>query len=68
MIFLLDQGLPRSAVSHLAVLGITAQHVSERGLADAADDVILAEAKSLDAILVTLDADLSRTSCQLRCC
>jgi predicted nuclease of predicted toxin-antitoxin system len=57
MIFLLDQGLPRSTVSHLAALGVTAHHVGEKGMANATDQAILDEAQSTGAVVVTLDAD-----------
>lgn len=57
MKLLLDQGLPRSAVAELAVLGITAEHVGELGLAAATDEMILNEAVQRDAVVVTLDAD-----------
>jgi predicted nuclease of predicted toxin-antitoxin system len=56
MLFLLYQGLPRSAVTHLAKLG-SAQHVGDLGLSAASDELILEEAQKLSAIVVTLDAD-----------
>ena len=37
MKLLLDQGLPRSTVRHLAGMGIAAEHVGDLGLARAAD-------------------------------
>ena len=61
MKLLLDQGLPRSTVKHLAVAGIVAEHVGDLGLARVADDVILVEAKLRDAVVVTLDADFHQT-------
>jgi predicted nuclease of predicted toxin-antitoxin system len=60
MKFLLDQGLPRSTVQHLAAAGITAEHVGDLGLAKASDDVILEEGRKRDAVVVTLDADFHR--------
>ena len=57
MKLLLDQGLPRSAVHHLAALGIDAVHVGELGMAAATDAEIIAEAIQQQAIVVTLDAD-----------
>ncbi|HZZ26940.1 MAG TPA: DUF5615 family PIN-like protein [Pirellulales bacterium] len=57
MKLLLDQGLPRSTVKHLAVAGITAEHVSQIGMAAAADSAILDHASQDKAIVVTLDAD-----------
>lgn len=57
MKLLLDQGLPRSTVKHLAALGIAAEHVSDLGLAAASDETILEEARGRQAVVVTLDAD-----------
>ena len=37
MKLLLDQGLPRSTVRHLAAVGIAAEHVGDIGMAAAAD-------------------------------
>jgi predicted nuclease of predicted toxin-antitoxin system len=57
MRLLLDQGLPRSAVQHLAAAGIDAVHVAELGLSAAEDVDIVAEARRQQRIIVTLDAD-----------
>lgn len=57
MRFLLDQGLPRSAVRHLQSLGHEAEHVGDLGMATAKDEVILAEGETRGAIVVTLDSD-----------
>jgi len=57
MKLLVDQGLPRSTVKHLAAAGIVAEHVGDLGLAAAADTTILATALEQQAVLVTLDAD-----------
>jgi predicted nuclease of predicted toxin-antitoxin system len=57
MRFLLDQGLPRSAVAELAALGIQSEHVGNIGLAAATDDMILAEARLRGDVIVTMDAD-----------
>lgn len=57
MKLLLDQGLPRSTVKHLAALGIAAEHVGDLGMAAAADDKILEAARQRQAVAVTLDAD-----------
>ncbi|MCR9292147.1 MAG: DUF5615 family PIN-like protein [bacterium] len=57
MKFLLDQGLPRSTISHLQRLGHEAEHVGELGMATAKDEGILAEGASRGAIVVTLDSD-----------
>lgn len=57
MKLLLDQGLPRTTVKHLAASGIAAEHVGDLGMADARDDVILAVATERKAVVVTFDAD-----------
>jgi predicted nuclease of predicted toxin-antitoxin system len=57
MRLLLDQGLPRSTVQHLAAAGVSAEHVGDIGMAAAADDAILEVARQRRAIIVTLDAD-----------
>ena len=57
MKLLLDQGLPRSAVSHMRRSGIESVHVGDIGLSDASDEEILARAKEDGSIVVTLDAD-----------
>lgn len=60
MKLLLDQGLPRSTVSHLAAAGIVGDHVGDLGLADADDDVILDAARQRNSVVVTLDADFHK--------
>lgn len=57
MKFLLDQGLPRSAVLHLHNAGIEAAHVGDRGLATASDAKILDFGRQEGRVVVTLDAD-----------
>lgn len=57
MQFLLDQGLPRSAVRELAIRGLSASHVGDLGLAAATDAEILETARVMGAVVVTLDAD-----------
>ena len=57
MRLLLDQGLPRSTVNHLANMQIDAEHVGDLGLATATDVEILGEARQRQAIVVTLDSD-----------
>jgi predicted nuclease of predicted toxin-antitoxin system len=60
MKLLLDQGLPRSTVGHLAAAGIFAEHVGDLGLATADDDLILDSARQRQSVVVTLDADFHR--------
>jgi predicted nuclease of predicted toxin-antitoxin system len=57
MRFLLDQGLPRSTVKHLADAGVTAEHVADIGVSSATDTAILEAARNSGSIVVTLDAD-----------
>ena len=56
-VLLLDQGLPRTTVQHLALANITAEHVGDLGLARSTDQVILEAARQRNAVVVTLDAD-----------
>ena len=57
MKLLLDQGLPRTTVKHLAAVGILAEHVADLGLSAVDDEAILAAARQSNAIVVTFDAD-----------
>jgi len=57
MKLLLDQGLPRSAVRHLADMEIEAEHVGELGMSRATDADILQAALQRQAVVVTLDSD-----------
>jgi len=57
MKLLLDQGLPRSAVRHLAERDIAAEHVGDLGMATATDAEILEAARQRQAVVVTLDSD-----------
>lgn len=57
MRFLLDQGLPRSTIRHLAVAGVLADHVGELGVATASDADVLETARQQNAVVVSLDAD-----------
>jgi predicted nuclease of predicted toxin-antitoxin system len=57
MKLLLDQGLPRSAVTELASLGWDVVHVGEIGMAAATDQEILRRADAEQRAVVTLDAD-----------
>ncbi|QDU54681.1 DUF5615 family PIN-like protein [Aeoliella mucimassa] len=57
MNFLLDQGLPRSAISHLQLAGHDAVHVADLGQSRATDETILKLAIDSERVVVTLDAD-----------
>ena len=57
---LLDQGLPHSAVEHLAASGVDACHVADIGHSRASDAAILAMALDQRRTVVTLDADFHR--------
>jgi len=57
MSLLLDQGLPRSTVQHLAAIGIASLHVGDLGMASSPDPVILAHAVQNGLSVVTFDAD-----------
>ncbi|HKO05676.1 MAG TPA: DUF5615 family PIN-like protein [Candidatus Acidoferrales bacterium] len=57
MKLLLDQGLPRSTLPHLLIIGIESAHVGDMGLASAPDARILELSSQQDCVLVTLDAD-----------
>lgn len=57
MRWLLDQGLPRSAVALLSALGDDALHVSSLDMSAAPDTEILAVAAETNRVVVTLDAD-----------
>ena len=52
MLFLFDQGLPRSVVAILSRRGIEAEHVGDLGWAEATDEQILERARSRGAIVV----------------
>jgi predicted nuclease of predicted toxin-antitoxin system len=57
MKLLLDQGLPRSTVTHLAANGIVAVHVGDLGMAAATDTAILKAARQRQEVVVTMDAE-----------
>ncbi len=57
MKFLLDQGLARSTIEHLALRGHETVHVLDLGLEQADDADIIAHAMAERRIIVTLDAD-----------
>lgn len=54
---LLDQGLPRSAARLLRESGWDAVHLSECGMSEMADAVILEHARQAGRAVCTLDAD-----------
>lgn len=57
MKLLLEQGLPRSAVGELRVIGVEVVHAGDLGLADAPDRVLVEYARAEARAIVTLDAD-----------
>jgi len=57
MRWLLDQGLPRGAVSELNRSGHDAVHVGDIDMADASDSEILAYGLRENRVVATLDAD-----------
>ena len=60
MRLMLDQGLPRSTAILLNARDINTVHVSEVGLASAADAEILEQARRDNRVIVTLDADFHK--------
>jgi len=66
-LFLLDQGLPRSAVAALSARGYSARHVGDLGMANATDEEILTAGRSMGAVVVTLDADFHSLLAMQRC-
>ena len=57
---LLDANLPPSLVARLALRGIAATHVNERGLGTASDETLVEHARERAEVLVTHDLDFSR--------
>ena len=57
MLWLLDQGLPRTAAVLLRERGFDAIHVGELGMASATDPEIIRLAVKEERVIVTLDAD-----------
>jgi len=57
MKYLLDQGLPRSAVLELEGVGINSTHVGDLGLASASDLEILQYALENSYAVISLDSD-----------
>ena len=60
MRFLVDAQLPPALARCLAAQGHEAEHVSDCGLARAADPAVWDYATSVDAIIVTKDEDFAR--------
>ena len=54
---LLDQGLPRTTVSHLQEEGWDVLHVGDIGLSQAKDTELLEYARKYSRVIVTLDSD-----------
>ena len=59
MRFLVDAQLPPALARRLEALGHIAEHVADRGLASASDDVIRDSAASVGAVIVTKDEDFA---------
>ena len=57
MLWLLDQGVPRSCIAGLKMAGHDAAHTGDIGLATAKDPIVLERAATEGRIVVTLDAD-----------
>ena len=54
---LLDQGLPRTACSHLQKQGWDVLHTGDIGLSKAKDNEILQHARDNNRVIITLDSD-----------
>ena len=59
MRFLLDANMPHSAVTMLAELGFSVEHISHLGLGAAPDAQIAEVARRSDAALITRDLDFA---------
>jgi len=57
--FVVDAQLPPALARRLEALGHTAEHVADRGMASASDDVIRDYAASVGAAIVTKDEDFA---------
>jgi predicted nuclease of predicted toxin-antitoxin system len=57
MKLLLDQGLPRSVARLLSAAGVDTVHVGEISMSTAEDRAILAQGRTENRVVVTLDAD-----------
>jgi predicted nuclease of predicted toxin-antitoxin system len=62
MKLLLDQGLPRSTVKHLALAGVAAENVGDIGMARADDEMILDAARQRQSVVVTWMLTFIRSS------
>ena len=59
MRFVVDAQLPPALARRLETLGHTAEHVADRGMASASDDVIRDYAARVGAVIVTKDEDFA---------
>lgn len=59
MRFLVDAQLPPALARRLEALGHVAEHVADRGMASASDDVIHNYAAGVGAVIVTKDEDFA---------
>lgn len=66
MKLLLDQGLPVSAAAELRKQGLDVEHVAEIGMMRATDNDILAHARRIDAVCITLSMPIFMPSLSLR--
>jgi predicted nuclease of predicted toxin-antitoxin system len=57
--FLVDAQLPPALARRLETLGHIVEHVADRGMASASDDVIREYAASVGAVIVTKDEDFA---------
>jgi len=57
--FLVDAQLPPALARRLEALGHIAEHVADRGMASAADELIRGYAASIGAVIVTKDEDFA---------
>ena len=59
MRFVVDAQLPPALARRLEILGHTAEHVADRGMAAASDNTIRDYAASVGAVIVTKDEDFA---------
>jgi predicted nuclease of predicted toxin-antitoxin system len=57
--FVVDAQLPPALARQLEALGHTAEHVADRGMVSASDDVIRDYAARIGAVIVTKDEDFA---------